>query len=133
MSAARGPACRAKITLAGASAAMANTETDMTVADAMNRVLEVERETADAIRRAEAEAEAQLRSARDTRRRLLDRARDRATRLHVRAQARLAETLARLDAEAQAAARSGAPLDTLAERAIEQLARRLVADEHESP
>jgi vacuolar-type H+-ATPase subunit H len=110
---------------------MAHTQTDMTVADAIDRVLAVERDAADAIRAAEAQAEATLRAARDTRRQLLDRARDRATRLHVRAQARLADTLAGLEIEAQDAARGGAPLAGLAERAIAQLALRLAADDDE--
>jgi vacuolar-type H+-ATPase subunit H len=112
---------------------MAHTQPDMTVADAIDRVLEVEQEAADAIRAAEAEAEALLRTARETRRQILDRARDRATRLHVRAQARLADTLAQLDSQARSAEGAGAPLAALAERAIEQLALRLAADDHESP
>ena len=110
---------------------MAHTQTDMTVADAIDRVLAVEQEAADAIRAAEAQAEATLRAARDTRRQMLDRARDRATRLHVRAQAHLADTLDGLETQAQAAARGDKPLAGLAERAIEQLALRLAAADDE--
>jgi len=112
---------------------MANQQPDMTVADAINRVLEVERAAADAIRAAEADAEALLRAARETRRQILDRARDRASRLHVRAEASFAETLARLDKDAQAAGGLRAPLDEIAGRAIAQLARRLASDDHECP
>ena len=72
---------------------MANSQPDMTVADAMNRVLEVEQRAAIALAAAEADAESRLQEAREQRRRILDRARDRASRVHVKAQARLAEHL----------------------------------------
>lgn len=111
---------------------MANLHPEMSVADAIDRVLEVEREAAAAIRGAEAEAESMLRAARETRRRILDRARDRATRLHVRAQARLADKLARLDAEARAAGARTAPREELIEQAIGLLARRLASDQDDS-
>jgi len=112
---------------------MANPQHDIPVADAMNRVLDVEREAADAIRDAQAEAENLLRVARETRRRILDRARDRASRLHVRAQAQLTETLARLEAASGSPGGPGDSPDTVAARAIENLARRLIATDHESP
>jgi F0F1-type ATP synthase membrane subunit b/b' len=112
---------------------MANPKPDMTVADAMNRVLAVEREAAVAIAAAEADAESQLRAAREQRRKILDRARDRASRVHVRAQARLAEELARLDARAQAAGDLHEPLESIAQRAIDRLAGHLASGDHESP
>jgi vacuolar-type H+-ATPase subunit H len=112
---------------------MANPQPDMTVADAMNRVLEVEREAAVAITAAEADAESQLRAARELRRKILDRARDRASRVHVRAQARLAERLSELDAEAQAADAQHQPLESIAQRAIDRLAWRLASGDDESP
>jgi len=110
---------------------MANSIPDMTVADAMNRVLEVEREAADAIHAAQSDADAVLQAARETRRQILDRARDRASRLHVRAQARLADTLSQLDARAQTAGAHRESLESIAQRAIEQLARRLASRNHE--
>jgi vacuolar-type H+-ATPase subunit H len=97
----------------------------------MNRVLEAEREAAVAIAAAEAAAEATLAAARETRRRLLERARDRASRIHVRAQARLAAAIAELDARARGERGSHAALDTIAERAIDNLARRLTSTDHE--
>jgi len=111
---------------------MANSIPDMTVADAMNRVLEVERDAAVAIRAAQSDADAVLQAARETRRQILDRARDRASRLHVRAQARLAETLCELDTQAQAAGGHRETLEAIAQRAIAQLARRLASRNHES-
>ena len=110
---------------------MANAQPDITVADAIDRVLEAERQAAQSIRAAEAEAEALLQAARDDRRRILDRARDRATRVHVRAQARLAEELAQLEANARAAGGERPLLDDLAAQAIENLARRLASDDHD--
>lgn len=110
---------------------MANSQPDMTVADAMNRVLEVEQRAGIALAAAEADAESRLREARDQRRRILDRARDRASRLHVKAQARLADQLSQLDARAQAAGGLLEPLESIAQRAIDRLAHRLVCDDHD--
>ena len=112
---------------------MANPTPDTTVADAMNRVLEAEREAAAAIAAAEAEAEATLRAAREQRREILDKARDRASRLHVRAQSRIAATLSELDAQAKAATGSRESLESIAQRAIDNLARRLASGDHEPP
>jgi vacuolar-type H+-ATPase subunit H len=112
---------------------MANSIPDMTVADAMNRVLEIERDAAAAIRAAESDADAVLQAARESRRQVLERARDRASRLHVRAQARLADTLSRLDAQAQTAGAQRESLEAIAQRAIDQLARRLASRDHEPP
>jgi len=112
---------------------MANSTPGTTVADAMNRVLELERAAAVAIAEAEAEAEATVRAARDLRRRLLDQARDRASRLHVRAQSRIAAALAGADAEATAATGQRAAPESIAQRAIDNLARRLASDDHEPP
>jgi vacuolar-type H+-ATPase subunit H len=110
---------------------MANSFPDMTVADAMNRVLEVERDAAAAIRAAESEADAVVQAARESRRQLLERTRDRASRLHVRAQAHLADKLSQLDARAQTAGGHRESLESIAQRAIERLARRLTSRNHE--
>ena len=99
----------------------------------MNRVLEVEREAAVAIAAAEAEAEAALRAARELRRRILDQARDRASRLHVRARSRIAATLSQLDAQSKAAIGQRESLESIAQRAIDNLARRLASGDHEPP
>lgn len=109
---------------------MAKDQPDISVADAIDRVLEVERQAAASIRTAETEAEALLQAARDERRRILDRARDRASRVHVRAQARLADDLARLETETRATVGRAAPHGDLAVQVIERLARRLACDDH---
>jgi vacuolar-type H+-ATPase subunit H len=110
---------------------MAAPTPDTTVADAMNRVLEAERTAAAAIKAAEAEAESTLQAARETRRRLLERARDRASRIHVRAQARLAAAIAELDARTQNGRGERGAFDAIAQRAIDNLARRLTSADHE--
>ena len=112
---------------------MSNAQHDIPVADAMNRVLDVEREAADAILAAQSDAESLLRVARETRRRILDRARDRASRLHVRAQAQLEEALARLEAGSAGGGLPDESPDTLAARALAPLARRLIASERGRP
>jgi F0F1-type ATP synthase membrane subunit b/b' len=99
-------------------------ETDRTVADAIDRVLEAEQAAAAAIGRAEAAGRAAIEAAREERRRILERARARIMRLHDRAATQLAARLAQLDmtlaAEAQASSLppDGMPavLATVAER-----------------
>jgi cell division septum initiation protein DivIVA len=104
---------------------------DTTVADAMNRVLDAEREAAAAIAAAQVEAEAILQAAREQRRQLLERARVRASRVHVRAQSRLEAALAELDAQSRCDWDiSGSP-GALAGQAIDALARRLTSNDHE--
>ena len=97
----------------------------------MNRVLEAEQRAAIALAAAATDAESRLREARDERRRILDRARDRASRVHVKAQARLADRLSQLDARAQVASGLLPPLESIAQRAIDRLAERLVCDDHD--
>ena len=110
---------------------MATATSDTTVADAMNRVLDAEREAATAIAAAEAEAETTLQAARELRRQLLERARVRASRLHVRAQSRIAAAIAELDAQLQSGRDSPAAPDGVAGLAIDALARRLTSDDHD--
>ena len=110
---------------------MATATSDATVADAMNRVLDAEREAATAIAAAEAEAETTLQAARELRRQLLERARVRASRLHVRAQSRIAAAIAELDAQLQLGRDSPASQDGVARQAIDALARRLTSDDHD--
>jgi vacuolar-type H+-ATPase subunit H len=77
-------------------------EQDRTVADAINRVLEVERAASAAIVEAELTAKVTIEAAREARRRILERARQRVMRMHERAEVRLATRLAQLDATAAA-------------------------------
>jgi F0F1-type ATP synthase membrane subunit b/b' len=83
-------------------------DTDRTIADAIDRVLEAEQAAAVAIASAEAASRAAIDAAREERRRILERARARITRLHERAATHLAARLAQLDmsvaAEEQASA-----------------------------
>jgi len=110
---------------------MATATSDTTVADAMNRVLDAERDAAAAIAAAEAEAETTLQAARELRRQLLERARVRASRLHVRARSRIEAALAELDAQSGSGRDSTGSPDGLARQAIEALACRLTSDDHE--
>jgi cell division septum initiation protein DivIVA len=110
---------------------MATATPDTTVADAINRVLDAEREAAAAIAAAEAEAETVLQAAREQRRQLLERARDRSSRLHVRAESRIEAALAELDAQSRSGRDSAGSLDSLARQAIDALARRLTSDDHD--
>jgi hypothetical protein len=115
----------------GATVTMATATSDTTVADAMNRVLDAEREAAAAIAAAEAEAETALQAARELRRQLLERARVRATRLHVRAQSRIDGAISELDAQSRSGRDRTGSTDDLARQAIDALARRLTSDDHE--
>jgi hypothetical protein len=98
-------------------------------ADAIDRVLEAERATADAIADAQSAAQAGIEAARETRRLILERARERVLRLHERAQQRLDETLRELDARAAASqVTSDTALAEIAEAAVERVAARLTTD-----
>jgi cell division septum initiation protein DivIVA len=101
------------------------------VARAINRVLAAEREAAGAIESAQREADALIEAARAERRRLIERARVRTGRLHAAAQSRLERSLARLEHEAGAPGMDVATLKELTLRAVDRLARRLTAADHE--
>jgi vacuolar-type H+-ATPase subunit H len=83
-------------------------DTDRTVADAIDRVLEAEQAAAVAIAGAEAASRAAIEAAREERRRILERARARITRLHERAATHLAARLAQLDLSVAAAEQASA-------------------------
>lgn len=104
---------------------------DAEVAQAIDRVLAAEREAAGAIEAAQREAEALIESARAERRRLLERARQRAARVHAAAQARLEQSMARLDGGGASPAPDLPALDELTRQAVTRVARRLTAADHE--
>lgn len=110
---------------------MATSPPETAIARAINRVLEAEREAADAIAAAQREAEAVIESARAERRRLLDRARGRAARIHGAAQLRLERSLAKLERGASAPGIDLGTLDDLTHQAVARLARRLTSAGHE--
>jgi F0F1-type ATP synthase membrane subunit b/b' len=103
-------------------------DTDRTVADAIDRVLEAEREAAAAIAAAEATARAALDAAREERRSTLDRARARITRLHERAAARLETTLQQLDVAAADEARASAVSGSVTADVLTVVAARLTGE-----
>lgn len=98
------------------------------VAAAIDRVLEAEQSTAQAIAAAEAAAQAAVENARERRRAILERGRLRVLRLHERAQARLAAQLGQLDAAAGAGTAPDDELAGLAAAAVARLAERLTED-----
>ena len=107
---------------------MQSTIQDTRVSDAINRVLEAEQNTAAAIARAQADAQATIEAARERRRTILETARDRVVRLHDRAQARLEDKLRRLDAAADAASANDSTLAAVTDAAIARVASRLTSD-----
>jgi predicted RNase H-like nuclease len=98
------------------------------VADAINRVLEAEREMAGAIVEAQAAAQATIESARESRRTLLETARRRTLRVHDAMQAQVAARLAQLDAAGTDTDPESADLDSAIEAATARLAVRLTSD-----
>lgn len=104
---------------------------DAEIARAIDRVLAAEREAAGAIAAAQREAEALIDDARAERRRLLERARQRAARVHTAAQARLEQSLARLEHGSMASDLDLATLDDLTRQAVARLALRLTAADDE--
>jgi hypothetical protein len=108
--------------------AMPVPEPDRSVADAINRVLEAEQSAAAAIAAAEAQAREIAESARESRRRILDRARRRVIQLHERAEVRQAERLARLDATAPDEVPAADGLRVIADQALAAVAARLTTD-----
>ena len=105
--------------------AAGNPQTD-TVA-AINRVLEAEREMADAAAAADREAEQILETARDKRRRILERARQRASRMHTHAAAELDKALAELEATGETEDDGGSGADAALAQAERTLAERLTS------
>ena len=101
------------------------------IAEAMNRVLDAEREAAVAIAAEEHAAESVIEAARERRRRILDAARRRVTALHLRAQARLEDALQQLERGGAAPDGGDEALRSMAREALEGLALRLTVD-HES-
>lgn len=102
------------------------------IAEAMNRVLDAEREAAVAIAAEEHAAESVIEAARERRRRILDAARRRATALHLRAQARLDDALQQLERGRAAPDGGDEAIRSIAREALEGLARRLTSADHES-
>ena len=109
---------------------MAPRTPDSTVADAIDRVLQAEQATAEAIHAAEESAAATIAAARETRRTLLETARRRSVRMHERAQALLARRLSELDgAAATAQVRDRSELAASVTTAIDRIAAQLTTDE----
>lgn len=100
-------------------------DTDRTVADAIDRVLDAERATAAALVAAGSAARATIDAAREERRRILERARARITRLHERASAQLAQRLAQLDRELAAEERAATPAPAATRAVLDTVAARL--------
>jgi vacuolar-type H+-ATPase subunit H len=107
---------------------MAAPNPDTRVADAINRVLEAEREMAGAIVEAQAAAQSMIESARETRRTILETARRRSLRAHEAMQAQLVARLARLDEPDPQSPREREGLAVTLEAATTRLARRLTSD-----
>lgn len=104
------------------------TEQTQQVAAAIDRVLEAEQSTAQAIAAAENAAQAAIENARERRRAILERGRRRVVLLHERAQGRLAARLVELDATASAGAAPDDELAGIASDAVARLAERLTGD-----
>jgi F0F1-type ATP synthase membrane subunit b/b' len=104
-------------------------DTNRTIADAIDRVLEAEHAAAAAIAAAKASARAALEAAREERRRILERSRARITRLHERAASQLATRLAQLDQSVAAATRGADSSHELTDEVIAIVAARLTSEE----
>jgi hypothetical protein len=100
-------------------------DTDRTVADAIDRVLEAEQAAAAALTVAETAGRAVIDAAREQRRSILERTRQRITRMHERAETQLAARLAQLEAMAGAADRDSTVAPDAARRALAGVAARL--------
>jgi hypothetical protein len=107
---------------------MATPAPDTPVADAINRVLEAEHATAQAIAAAQAAAQVAIEAARERRRTILETARQRVIKLHERAQVQLAAEIARLDTSAHDGELDDAGLRDVAAAAVARLAARLTTD-----
>jgi regulator of protease activity HflC (stomatin/prohibitin superfamily) len=110
---------------------MATPTRDSRVADAIDRVLQAEREMAAAIVAAGSAAEAAIAAARETRRTLLETSRQRIVRMHGRAQPLLARRLDELEAAAAAAqSLDGGELEAVTPAVVDRIAERLTTDPH---
>jgi F0F1-type ATP synthase membrane subunit b/b' len=104
---------------------MATATPDKTVATAINSVLEAELEVAGAVTRAQAEAQAAIDAARETRRHILERARVRVSRVRDIAQRQLALRIVELESNGGTQAVDDAAIETAAIEAVARLARQL--------
>lgn len=112
-----------------ADAPMAPRTPQSTIADAIDRVLQAEHETADAIVAAQDSAAATIAAARETRRTILETARRRSVRMHERAQGLLARRLAELDVDAaNGHVRDDGSLAAGVAAAIDSIAEQLTTD-----
>lgn len=107
---------------------MAPPTRDTRTADAINRVLDAERETSVAIVQAQADAQAAIEAAREARRNILETARQRVVALHERAQSQLARRLEQLDAADVADDADVSSLEAVADAALGRIAERLTTD-----
>ena len=99
------------------------------VVDAINRVLESEREAASAIESNRKRCEAQLEAARAQRHAILERARERAVLVHALAAARVARAIAELESQATLQATDREAFRKLTDEAVRALAARLTTDD----
>jgi vacuolar-type H+-ATPase subunit H len=99
------------------------------IADAINRVLEAEREMAAAIAAAQAEATLTIEAARNRRRAILEHARLRITRLHELARARLARRLDELESDSDHGLTTDQADATRMVAAVARVAQRLTGSE----
>jgi vacuolar-type H+-ATPase subunit H len=106
---------------------MAAGKPDNDTVAAINRVLEAEREMADAAAAADREAEQILEAAREKRRRILEHARQRASRMHSHAAAELDKALAELEATGITEDDDGGGADAALAQAVRTLAERLTS------
>jgi vacuolar-type H+-ATPase subunit H len=111
---------------------MATPTRDIRVADAIDRVLQAERETAAAIVAAGTAADAAIAAARETRRTILETGRQRIVRMHGRAQHLLASNLEELDAAAATAqSLDGGELAAITTTVVDRIAELLTTDSRE--
>jgi vacuolar-type H+-ATPase subunit H len=108
-----------------------NPESD-TIA-AINRVLDAERQVAEAVRAANAAAEKTLEAARSKRRQILERARRRAARMHAVTAARLDEMIGELQARVSTGDEADGASQPVLATATRRLAERLTRDDDERP
>ena len=108
---------------------MATATSDTTVATAINSVLEAEHEVAAAVIRAQAEAQAAIDAARETRRSMLERARVRIGRVREISQRQLATQIAALAHDESVLNLDDAAVATAGNAAIARLAERLTTQD----
>lgn len=108
---------------------MQRPSSESVVVDAINRVLEAEREAAAAIEANRKRCEARLEAARAQRHAILERARDRATRVHALAAAQIARAIAELESQASRQTTDRESFRRLTDEAVRALAARLTTDD----